>query len=178
VGTDDAPLFSTERLEARILSPGDEEPLQRVFEAAGDYFLGITGEPAPAPDAAEREIRSCAGTPGREVALLRLHADGRPVGAVGWWQGNPEPEVALVGMLLVVREARGQGLAREALDGLAGSLATQGVRRLRTGAGAGDQRTQALLRALGFAPLDQRRHVELDRGRIMLALFERGTDSG
>lgn len=173
--TDEAPLFTTERLEARVLSPGDEEPLQRVFEGAGDYFLTITGEPSPAPDAAEREIRACASTPGREVALLSLRASGLPVGAAGWWRGNPEPEVALVGMLLLTREERGRGLAREALDGLARTLGEQGVTHLRTGVGAGDERTQALLRALGFAPLDQRKHVELDRGRIMLALFERTT---
>lgn len=173
--TDDAPLFTTERLEARVLSPGDGEPLQGVFEGAGDYFLTITGEPSPAPDAAERELRACASTPGREVALLSLRDTGRPVGAVGWWQGNPEPDVALVGMLLLVREERGRGLAREALDGLAATLGTQGVARLRTGVGAGDERTQSLLRALGFTPLDQRKHVELDRGRIMLALFERTT---
>lgn len=175
MATDDPFLFLTERLQARRLSSGDGEALQRVFEAAGDYFLSITGRPEPDPDAAERELRACATTPGRAVALLEARDDGRAVGALGWWQGSPEPEVALVGMLLVVPAERGRGLAREAVDGLAGWLAEQGVSRLRTGVGAGDQRTHALLQALGFAPLDQRTHVSLDRGRVMLALFERGT---
>lgn len=166
--------FSTERLEARTLSPGNEAELQEVFAAAGDYFLSITGRPEPEPDAAEREIRSCAATPGRAVALLSLREENRAVGALGWWAGNPSPEIALVGMLLVIPDERGKGLAREALDGLAAWLAREGVQRLRTGVGAGDQRTHSLLHALGFAPLDQRTHVSLDRGRIMIALFERG----
>ena len=170
----DAPFaFSTERLEARALSPGDEAELQQVFEAAGDYFLAVMGRPEPDPDAAEREIRACAATPGRAIALLSLRDGGGPVGALGWWSGNPAPEVALVGTLLLVPGQRGRGLAREALDGLAARLAPDGIQRLRTGVGAGDQRTHALLRALGFQPLDQRTHISLDRGRVMLALFER-----
>lgn len=171
--TSEQPFFTTARLEARSLVPGDEEVLQRVFEAAGDYFLSITGRPEPDPDAAARELRAGAATPGRAVALLSLREGERPVGAVGWWRGSPDPETALVGMLLLVPEERGKGLAREALDGLAARLGGEGVKRLRTGVGAGDRRLHALLETLGFAPLDERKHVSLDRGRIMLALFER-----
>lgn len=171
--SDDPPLFETDRLRARSLAPGGEEVLQRVFEAAGDYFLSITGRPEPDPDAAVRELRAAATTPGRAVALLSLREDDLPVGALGWWRGAPDPETALVGMLLLVPEERGKGLAREALDGLAGSLGAEGVKRLRTGVGAGDRKLHALLGTLGFSPLDERKHVTLDRGRIMLALFER-----
>ena len=171
---EDPILFSTARLRARQPGPGDEESLQRVFEAAGDYFLSITGRPEPDPDAAARELRSAASTPGRAVALLSLREDERPVGALGWWKGNPEPDIALLGMILLVPDQRGTGLAREALDGLAAHLAEAGVTRLRTGVGAGDRRLHALLGSLGFSPLDERTHVSLDRGRIMLALFERG----
>ncbi len=170
---DDPLLFTTGRLAARSLDSGHEAVLQRVFEAAGDYFLSVTGRPVPDPDAAVRELGAAKATPGRAVALLSLREDDRPVGAAGWWKGNPEPGVALLGMLLLVPAERGKGLAREAVDGLAGWLAAQGVARLRTGVGAGDRRSHALLGALGFSPLDRRTHVSLDRGRIMLALFER-----
>lgn len=166
-------LFTTARLRARALAGGDEETLQRVFEDAGDYFLTVTGRPEPDPDAAGREIRACEATPGREIALLALEASGEPVGAIGWWSGSPEPDLALLGMILLLPAERGKGLAREAVDGLAAWLGGEGIRRLRTGVGAGDERVHALLRGLGFSPLDQRKHVSLDRGRVMLALFER-----
>jgi RimJ/RimL family protein N-acetyltransferase len=165
--------FETERLLVRLLEPGDAPALQAVFEAAGDYFLTVTGRPAPDADAAARELKAAAATPGRRTALLLDRGDGAAVGALGWWEGHPEPDLALLGMVLVVPERRGEGRAREAVDALAAALAGRGITRLRTGVGAGDTEKHALLGALGFQPLDARTHVDLDRGRIMLALFER-----
>src|SRR5690606_29808761 len=110
---------------------------------------------------------------GREVYLLRTREQGEAVGAVGWWAGHPEPAVALLGMLLVVTERRGRGLGREALAAVEAALRERGITEVRTGVGAGDGRRQEVLRALGFAPLDERRHVSLDRGRVMIALFRK-----
>jgi RimJ/RimL family protein N-acetyltransferase len=166
-------FFETERLLALTLTPSTAPLLQRVFEAAGDHFLPITGRAEPEPDAAQRELDSCARTPGRETALLLLREGGEPVGALGWWAGNPAPDLALLGMLLLVPDARGRGLAREALAALEAGLAADGLRSLRTGIGAGDTRAHALLAALGFQPLDERTHVSLERGRIMISLFEK-----
>jgi GNAT superfamily N-acetyltransferase len=175
-------LFETERLTAVAAQAGHEPVLQAVYRAAGDYFIPITGAPQPDADAAAREITSCDATPGREVALLLRRDDGEPVGAVGWWEGSPEPEVTLLGMIMVVPDARGAGVAREALRGLERWLAARGARRLRTGVGAHHQERQALLASLGFAPMDQRTHVSMDRGRMMIGLFEkeigRGARSG
>jgi GNAT superfamily N-acetyltransferase len=170
-------LFRSERLEARALRDGDGEVLQQVFESAGDYFLPITGRPAPDADAAEREIRSCASTPGREAVIL-YSTDGEAVGALGWWEGSPEPDVTLLGMVLIVPAHRGDGRAREALSALERWLAGRGMTRLRTGVGAHDDPRQAFLRAIGFAPLDERTHVSLDRGRMMIGLFEKPIDGG
>ncbi|HET8656320.1 MAG TPA: GNAT family N-acetyltransferase [Longimicrobiaceae bacterium] len=169
--TDD--LFATPRLRARLLTMGDEDALQEVFQAGGDYFLEVTGRPEPDEDAAVREIASTINVPGRRVALVSLAESGEDVGALGWWGHHPEPDIALLGMLLVVPERRGAGVGREALGALEGVLAADGIRRLRTGVGAGDTAKHALLRALGFHPLDERTHVTLDRGRLMIALFEK-----
>jgi RimJ/RimL family protein N-acetyltransferase len=163
----------SQRLDVRLLAPGDETALQEVFGAAGDYFLSITGRTTPDPDAAEREIRACAAAAGRDVALVSLRDTEEPVGVLGWWRGNPEPDVALLGTMLVVPAHRQKGIAREALGLLEEWLILQGVRRVRTGVAAGDQRTHVLLRRLGFEAMDQRTHVSLDRGRMMIALFEK-----
>lgn len=165
--------FETERLRARSLHAGDEDALQKVFMEAGDYFLNITGRPEPDPDAAKREIQACGSAPGREVALLTERESGKAIGAMGWWLASPEPDLTLLGMMLVVPAARRQGYAREVLQGLEVQLQEQGVRALRSAAGAGDQRTHEFLKALGFEPLDERKHVSLDRGRMMIALFEK-----
>ncbi len=168
----DQTLFRSERLEARPLREGDEEVLQEVFRAAGDYFLPITGRPAPDDDAAEREIRSSMQTPGRQAVLLH-DATGAAVGTLGWWEGSPEPDVTLLGMVLIVPRSRGAGLAREGVQALERWLAARGGTRLRTGVGAHDLDRQTFLRSLGFLPLDERTHVSLDRGRMMIGLFEK-----
>jgi RimJ/RimL family protein N-acetyltransferase len=167
-------FLDTPRLALRHLGPDDHQLLQGVFEAAGDYFLSITGRPAPNPDAAEREIGSSLSTSGRHIALISLPDGDTPIGAIGWWEGNPEPDVALLGMLLIVPDRRRQGFAREALAGVEAALSASGMRRMRTGVAAGDTRTHQILGALGFTPLDARTHISLDRGRMMIALFEKG----
>lgn len=166
-------VIPSARLRIRCLAPGDEALLQETFSAAGDAFLPTTGFARPAPDAAAREIRAAAQSPGREVALLEL-ADGAPVGAAGWWADYPEPAVALMGMLMIVPAHRRRGLAREALEALGRWLAAAGVVRLRAAAGYGDRAAQDALRALGFRELDERRHVSLEhRMRLMIGLWER-----
>lgn len=163
--------LSTPRLVLERAGPDREEELQAVFRAAGDHFTTVTGRPEPDADAAAREIRSAAAAAGREVYLIRARAGGEAVGAVGWWSGHPEPDVALLGMLLIDLRRRREGMGREALAAVEAALREQGIRELRTGVGAGDERRQQVLRGLGFAPLDERRHVSLDRGRVMIALF-------
>lgn len=162
---------STIRLEDAGIP--DVAELQEVFDGAADYFRRITGKPAPDPDAALRELKSAAATEGREVALVRLADGGRAVGSVGWWAGSPEPDVALLGMLLVEEASRGRGYAREALRALEVRLRENGIGRLRTGVGAEDREAHAVLAALGFSSLDQRAHVDMDGGRLRIAFFEK-----
>lgn len=167
------PFPETPRLALRILAPEDAPALQRVFKAAGDHFLAITGRPEPAPDAAEQELRGCAATPGRDAALVTLRDGGEAVGALAWWAGNPQPELALLGMLLVVPERRGQGVAREALGALEAWLAGRGIRRLRTGVSSRDRRAGAVLPALGFARMSIAEHQALGLDLAHLALWEK-----
>lgn len=176
-GTDREPApagWESGRLTAQLLGAGNEALLQLVFEQAGDYFLRVKGTRHPDTDAAERELAACAATPGREIALLTHRASGDPVGVLGWWRGNPEPEVALLGMLMMVPAHRGEGLGREAVQGLEGWLAPQGIHRLRTAVPASAFQEHRLLRALGFEQLPIREHVALGLAGSHLALFEKG----
>lgn len=180
----------------RDVEPGAEDRLQAVFEAAGDYFVQVTGRAAPAPDAAEREVRSAASTEGRGVALIIRTGgpgvadgsgaeaepsrgpaggatDGIPVGAIGWWAGHPEPDLALLGMLMIVREARGRGHARAALGVLETRLRRAGITRLRTAVGAEDAEAGTFLEALGFRSTEERTRVDTDSGRLRIAFFEK-----
>lgn len=161
------------RLTLHRLERGMEAPLQAVFEAAGDHFTTVTGRPEPEPDAAERELAAAEASEGREVFLIRLRENDEPIGAVGFWEKHPAPEIALLGMLLIDRRHRGQGYAREALTCLEEALRERGVQELRTGVGAGDIRRHEVLQALGFSSVDERRHVSLDRGRVMIAMFRK-----
>ena len=165
--------LTSERLRLERLESDAAAVLQTVFEAAGDHFTTVTGRPEPDPDAAERELQAAARVEGREVLLVRLDEGGEAIGAVGFWEGHPEPTVALLGMLLVDRTRRGAGYGREALRALEDALRERGIEEIRTGVGAGDQRRQAILQALGFEPLDERKHVSLDRGRVMISLYRR-----
>ena len=152
----------------------DVEALQSVFERAGDHFLRVTGRPKPEPDAARRELGSAASTPGREVALIERGGSGSEViGAVGWWAGHPEPDLALLGMLMVVAEERRRGIAGEALRLLEARLRDGGIARLRTAVGAEDRAASSFLEAVGFASMDERTHVDVDSGRLRIAFFEK-----
>lgn len=167
-------LFETPRLDARRLRPGDEEVLQEVFRTTPEYFITVTGRAEVDPDAAERELQAAAGAEGREVALLTLRETGAGVGALGWWGGQPEPGLSLLGMVLLVPEERGKGLAREAVEGLEGWFGAQGMDKIRTGVVVGHQRARAMLEALGFTDTEERTHVPLpNRARMMITFYEK-----
>jgi hypothetical protein len=169
----DAEGWETGRLVATPLRVGHDALLQAVFEGASDFFRRAPGEAGPDPDAAGQELRACAASAGRTVAVLLDRGSGEPVGAIGWWLGNPAPDVALLGMLMIVSGRRGHGLAREALQGLESRLAASGTRRLRTAVGGSAFEHHGLLRALGFEEMSIRDHTELGLGGAHLALFEK-----
>lgn len=170
---DAAPLeMETDRLRVHALAPGGEARLQRVFQACADHFTVLTGQPL-APGAAAGELAACAATPGRDVALLSLAETGEDVGAIGWWLGNPEPDRALLGMLMVHPAHRRQGLAREALDALQVWLRGRGIRAIRTAFQRRRLAVHPIVRALGFQELSIREHALLGLGGVGVSLWEK-----
>jgi GNAT superfamily N-acetyltransferase len=170
---DAAPLeLETDRLLLHTLAPGAEARLQRVFEACADHFTVLTGQRL-APDAAAGELAACAATPGRAVAVLTLAETGEDVGAVGWWRGNPEPDRALLGMLMIHPAHRKQGLAREALGALEVWLRGQGIVAMRTAFQRRRLAVHPIVKAFGFRELSIREHALLGLGGVGVSLWEK-----
>lgn len=165
--------LETERLALRTLAPGDEARLAAVFDRCADHFRALTGAPGADADAAERELAASAATPGREVALLELLETGEAVGALAWWEGNPLPDRALLGMLMVDPAHRGRGLAREALQALEVWLAGRGVVALRTAFQRRRLAVHPVVRALGFREMSIAEHTSLGLGGAGISLWEK-----
>ena len=109
---------------------------------------------------------------GRAEALVSL-LDGTDVGALGWWAGHPEPDVALLGMIVVLPAHRGGGVAREALAALEGRLAEGGIRRLRTAFARRRRAIHPVVRALGFEEMSIREHTKLGIAGASVSLWEK-----
>jgi GNAT superfamily N-acetyltransferase len=169
-----APIdIETARLAIRALGTGDEDRLQRVFAACADHFAALTGQPGPAPDAAAHELRLCDETWGRQVAVLTRIDTGEDVGAVGWWAGNPGPDRALLGMLMIAPAHRRQGLAREALQAVEVWLGGRGIAALRTAFQRRRLAVHPIVRALGFTEMSIREHALLGLAGAGISLWEK-----
>ena len=160
--------LETARLTLRACGPGDAARLQAVFAAAADHFAPA----GPGPEAATHEITQAADEPGRAVALLTL-SDGTDVGALGWWEGRPEPGLALLGTLVVVPDHRGRGFAREALEGVEIWLAGRGVVALRTAFPRRRFAFHPVVRALGFQEMSIAEHQKLGLAGAGTSLWEK-----
>jgi GNAT superfamily N-acetyltransferase len=170
----DPPLsLETDRLVLYGLETGDEARLQRVFDACSDHFAALTGERAPAPDAAARELRAAREIPEREVVVLSLQETGEDVGAVGWWRGNPHPDRTLLGMVMVDPAHRSRGLAREALQAVEVWLAGQGTVALRTAFERRRLAVHPVVRALGFREMSIAEHTLLGLAGAAISLWEK-----
>jgi GNAT superfamily N-acetyltransferase len=171
---DAAPLeLETDRLLLRTLAAGDEARLQRVFEACADHFGVLMGLPRVPVDAAAAELAACAATLGRAVAILTLAETGEDVGAIGWWLGNPEPDRALLGMLMIAPAHRRQGLAREAMGALEVWLRGQGIVAMRTAFQRRRFAVHDIVQALGFREMSIAEHALLGLGGAGVSLWEK-----
>lgn len=167
------PPIQDERLTLQPLGLDDVDRLQAVYEAAPDFFQVIVGAERADPDAALTELRQ-AEQPGREVALILL-PDGTPAGALGWWAGKPAEDVALLGMLLVLPEHRGQGLAHAALAALEGWLRAQGIGQLRTAIPyrRATPAVRAILRGFGFEAMPLAEHTRMGMAGAGISLWHK-----
>ncbi|HEU0016440.1 MAG TPA: GNAT family N-acetyltransferase [Longimicrobium sp.] len=163
----------SERLVFRFMKPGDEDRLQRMFQTCADYFQNVAGSGGPDAQAGAREIHAAGELKGRKVALITLREGGQPIGAAGWWAGNPKPDRALMGMLMIAPRYRKQGYGREAIAALEKYLAPEGIIAIRTAFQRSRTMVVPMVRALGFREMSVREHTELGAAGAGISLWEK-----
>lgn len=95
------------------LDVGDAPRLQRVYEAAADYFH-LVGEGTPPPAMAERALVEAAAVPDRHIMGIVLEED--LIGVLDFRLRYPAMDTAHLGLVLLVPDARGHGYGTLALD--------------------------------------------------------------
>ena len=103
----------------RLLSATDSRLIQPVFDACTDYALLQDGQPFPT-NAAELEFEDL--PPGFAKDSKRIFAieqsNGGVVGLIDGMRGYPNPSIWFIGLMLMVPEARSNGLGSLALAAL------------------------------------------------------------
>lgn len=95
------------------LTTEDAPRLQRVYEAAADYFH-LVGEGNPPPTLAERALLEAAAIPDRHILGIVLGDD--LIGVMDFRLRYPAVDTAHLGLILLVPEARGRGYGTLAMD--------------------------------------------------------------
>lgn len=153
--------LDTARLVLRPLSRPEAEAVVRGERAGQPWSPGF---PRDDDIDAARMLLAAAGAPGeRDLGygpyLLVLRASGLVVGSAGFFGPPDEDATVMIGYGLVP-EARGQGLATEAVGGLVGLVRDDPrVRRVLAETDAGNAASRRVLEKAGF------RHVDGDPDR-------------
>ncbi|HSS71362.1 MAG TPA: GNAT family N-acetyltransferase [Casimicrobiaceae bacterium] len=153
-GNQSGTLAETGALTLRLLTgqPAEMAALQRVLEAAPDYFERITGAP---PGGAEAQSTFSALPPNKTYAdkfVWGFYEGEAMIGCADVIRGYPVPEKAVIGLLLLAqpRQRRGLGRAFAALVEQA-IAAWPEIERFRIGVVASNTSALAFWRKLGYS---------------------------
>jgi GNAT superfamily N-acetyltransferase len=106
-------------LEYRRLNPDSAEDirnLQEILIGAPGYFLVVEGK-LPGPDASVEVLRGLPvgkTLPDKYVYEIKRHD--RPIGCFDVVRGYPNPEIAFIGLLLLVESEQGKSYGAEAVQ--------------------------------------------------------------
>jgi RimJ/RimL family protein N-acetyltransferase len=150
-----------ELLDVYLSNPGYLELTEGSGGVAGAYDRGML----------ERDLAMSALTPGRHTAALRLRDDGACVGVLDWMDENPNDGAPWLGLVMIHADRQQQGLAAEAIVGLADHGRREGWTRLREGVIDGNDAGMALALATGMREVEHRAH-RIAAGSRELAVME------
>lgn len=149
--------FETERLVVRELEEDDLDAILPVYLSNPGYLAlteGSGGEPGRYDlEMLRRDLALAWLTPGRRVAGLFLREGGEAVGVLDWMEESPSDGKPWIGLVIVRADRQRQGLASEAVEGLAGRLRELGREVVRAGTIGRNPGARALARRLGFEPI-------------------------
>lgn len=143
-------------VEIRELGPEDERDVLDLFDAAEDWFLATTGQPAAPGDVQSLYYSLPEGASFEQKQLLLVVVDGRLAGLVDAVLHHPAQDACAVGMFLLHPHIRRQGLGTLVARALLAELAGRGITRLSASAADDWRPGLAFLRSLGFT-LDEPR---------------------
>jgi len=140
-------------LALRLLTgqPAEMAALQRVLEAAPDYFERVTGSP---PGAAEAQSTFTALPPDtgyEDKFVWGLYAGETMIGCADVIRGYPARDKAVIGLLLIAEPWQGRGLGRAFAALIEQAIAAwPGIARMRIGVVASNPPALAFWRKLGY----------------------------
>ncbi len=161
-------LFSTGSDTAFSLMPEDMPALQALLERSSDYFYLVEGGP-PKPDDAFILAKDC--PPGWTVDDKFLIGINDPennlVAVIEGTRGYPREGIFWIGLMLVDPSRRSQGLGERIYRGFEGWARLQGVKQIRLGVVACNEKALRFWKRIGFellpktglAYLGQREHL-------------------
>ncbi len=153
----------------RALEDRDAAPLQALFDADPEYFLGMNGRKIPV-----EEIRTMlpSGRTREDKFLYAIERDGHLAGIIDLIRGYPEPATWHLGFLFIAKAFRAAGLGRAALHALYGHVHAQGGKVLRLGVVEDNNRARWLYATEGFV-FEAMREVDPAANRLRRTLVLR-----
>jgi RimJ/RimL family protein N-acetyltransferase len=169
-------VFETERLVVREVAAADLEAILAVYLGNPDYLELTEGSAGEAGHydlgMLERDLAMAQMTPGRVFAGVFDRESGEAVGILDWMDENPNDGKPWLGLIMIYAERQRQGLAAEALEGLAEHLRRRGIFLLREGVIESNVAGRALADRLGFE-LVERKTIKLASGEQPILVLER-----
>jgi RimJ/RimL family protein N-acetyltransferase len=168
-------VFETARLVAAEVTEEDVPELLEVY-LSNPAYLELTEGSGGAPGAydrgmLERDLAMSDLTPGRHTVALRLRDGGECVGVLDWMDENPKDGSPWIGLIMIHARRQRQGLAAEAIAGLAEHGRRAGWTRLREGVIEGNEAGMALAVAAGMREVERKTH-RIAAGDRELAVME------
>ena len=153
------PLYTFAGHSVHVLTAGDGEDLQAIFESDPEYFERTFGLP-PGPAEAQSTFTALPeGKTYSDKLLLGVTAQAPAalVGVVDAIRDYPSPGIWTLGLLFIAPTARRKGVATRVLRGFIEWGASRGARQFRAVVPIENKSSQRLLERVGFSMV---RHLE------------------
>jgi ribosomal protein S18 acetylase RimI-like enzyme len=135
----------------RLAGPGDEAPLQVLFESDPDYFRIVQGAPPRSTEAIDQLADLPAGkTHHDKFVYVVFNRDDRLAALIDLVRSYPDDQTWYLGLLFVAPASRNMGFGTRLLEIIFAEMKQLGARAVRLGVARGNVRARALYDRIGF----------------------------